>query len=183
MRASRGDNDGSVATAGFTLIELVIVMVLLAIAAALVAPHMSSFFRGRVLNSEARRLLALTYYGQSRAVAEGVPVLLWINAQQSSYGLVTQSAASEPDDRASSFTADPTLTLEATAPSPAPVSEQEDEGLGIPNNLPVIRFMPDGVFDPTSVTKIVIRQGAEGALELVPTANRLGYEILPATVN
>jgi type II secretion system protein H len=183
MRASRGDNDGRVATAGFTLIELVIVMVLLAIAAALVAPHMSSFFRGRVLNSEARRLLALTYYGQSRAVAEGVPVLLWINAQQSSYGLVTQSAASEPDDRASSFTADPTLTLEATAPSPAPVSEQEDEGLGIPNNLPVIRFMPDGVFDPTSVTKIVIRQGAEGALELVPTANRLGYEILPATVN
>ena len=63
------------------------------------------------------------------------------------------------------------------------MSEQDDEGLGIPNNLPVIRFMPDGVFDPTSVTKIVIRQGAEGALELVPTANRLGYEILPATVN
>ena len=57
-------------------------MVLLGIAAALVVPHMSSFFRGRVLNSEARRLLALTLYGQSRAVAEGVPVLLWINPRQ-----------------------------------------------------------------------------------------------------
>jgi type II secretion system protein H len=183
MPASREDSGGRAATAGFTLIELVIVMVLLVIAAALVAPHMSAFFRGRVLNSEARRLLALTYYGQSRAVAEGVPVLLWINARQSSYGLVTQSAASEPDDRASTFTVDPTLALETTAPSPAPVSEEQDEGLGIPNNLPVIRFMPDGLFDPTSVSRIVIRQGAEGALELVPTANRLGYEILPFAGN
>jgi type II secretion system protein H len=183
MPGSREDRGGRGRAAGFTLIELVIVMVLLAIAAAFVAPHMSTFFRGRVLNSEARRMLALTYYGQSRAVAEGVPVLMWINAQQSSYGLVTQSAASEPDDKASTFTVDPTLTLEAVAPNPAPVSEDDDEKLGIPNNLPVIRFMPDGLYDPISVSKIVIRQGAEGALELVPTADRLGYEILPATVN
>ncbi len=158
-------------------------MVLLVIAAALVTPHMASFFRGRVLNSEARRLLALTYYGQSRAVAEGVPVLLWINSKQSSYGLVTQSAASEPDDKASSFTIDPTLTLETVTPQPAPVSEDQDEALGVPNNLPFIRFMPGGYFDPSSVGKIVLRQGAEAALELVPTANRLGYEILPYNPN
>lgn len=158
-------------------------MVLLGIAAALVVPHMASFFRGRVLNSEARRLLALTYYGQSRAVSEGVPVLLWINAKTSSYGLVTQSAASEPDDRASSFTVDPTLTLDTVAPDPVQTSEQDDDHLGVPNNLPVIRFMPDGFFDPTSVSKIILRQGTEAALELVPTANRLGYEILPFTSN
>ena len=53
----------------------------------------------------------------------------------------------------------------------------------MPNNLPYIRFMPDGFFDPSSVAKIVLRQGTEAALELVPTANRLGYEILPATAN
>jgi type II secretion system protein H len=164
---------------GFTLIELVIVMVLLAIAAALVVPHMASFFRGRVLNSEARRMLALTYYGQTRAVAEGVPVILWINSKTSSYGLITQSAASEPDDKASTFTADSTLTLETVAPDAGQVSEQQDEGLGVPNNLPVIRFMPSGFFDASSVSKIILRQGAEAALELVPTANRLGYEILP----
>jgi Tfp pilus assembly protein FimT len=163
------------------LIELVMVMLLLTIAAAFVAPHMASFFRGRVLNSEARRMLALTYYGQTRAVAEGVPVVLWINAKQSSYGLVTQSAASEPDDKASTYTVDPTLTLETVGPNPPQVSEAQDEGLGIPNNLPVIRFMPDGFYDPSSVSKIVLRQGVEAALELVPTANHLGYEILPLT--
>jgi Tfp pilus assembly protein FimT len=155
-------------------------MTLLGIAAALVAPHMASFFRGRVLTSEARRLLALTRYGQSRAVAEGVPVLLWIDARHSTYGLVTQSAASEPDDRASRFTADSTLRLEASSPNPLPTSEDADERLGAPDGLPAIRFMPDGFFDEASIGKIVIRQGGEAALELVPTANRLGYEILPA---
>jgi type II secretion system protein H len=181
MRVSLPGKAKANSPSGFTLIELVIVMVLLAIAAALVVPHMASFFRGRVLNSEARRMLALTYYGQTRAVSEGVPVVLWINSKTSSYGLVTQSAASEPDDKASTFTADPTLTLETVAPDAGQVSEQQDEALGVPNNLPVIRFMPNGFFDASSVSKIILRQGAEAALELVPTANRLGYEILPLT--
>jgi len=47
----------------------------------------------------------------------------------------------------------------------------------------VIRFTPDGFYDESSVRKIILRQG-EGnanALEVVQTANRLGYEIRPAT--
>ena len=75
------------------------------------------------------------------------------------------------------------MTLETFAPDPLPASEDDDERLGVPDGLPAIRFMPDGFFDEASVSKIVIRQGAEAALELVPTANRLGYEILPATSN
>jgi len=172
------------AQAAFTLVELIVVMVLLLIAAAFVAPHMAAFFRGRALNSEARRLLALTHYGQSRAVAEGVPVLLWVNARQSSYGLITQTNAAEADDKASTYTLDPTLTLETVLPNPAPMSEDgTSEQLGAPTGLPVIRFLPDGYFDPSNVAKIVIRQGTEAALELVPDPNRLGYEILPYTPN
>jgi type II secretion system protein H len=182
MRAS-APNNRRAAERAFTLIELVIVMVLLGIAASFVAPHMLTFFRGRALNSEARRLLALTHYGQSRAVAEGVPVLLWVNAKQSSYGLMTQASASAADAKASTFTVDPSLTLETIAPNPAPVSEDGSELLGVPPGLPVIRFLPDGYFDPSNVTKIVLRQGSEAALELVPDANRLGYEILPYTQN
>jgi type II secretion system protein H len=183
MPGSQENDGGRDSRGAFTLIELIVVMVLLGIAAALVAPHMASFFRGRILNSEARRLLALTHYGQSRAVAEGVPVLLWIDSPHSSYGLITQSGSAEADDRASTFTADSTLTLETFAPDPLPASEDADERLGVPNGLPVIRFMPDGFFDEASVSKIVIHQGTEAALEVVPTANRLGYEILPATSN
>ena len=53
----------------FTLIELIFVMVLLAIGAAMVAPRMGDFFRGRVVSSEARRMLSLVHYGQSRAIS------------------------------------------------------------------------------------------------------------------
>ena len=57
----------------FTLVELIVVMVLLLIVASMVAPRMSSFFRGRALSSEARRMLSLINYAQSRAVATGAP--------------------------------------------------------------------------------------------------------------
>jgi len=154
-------------------------MALLAIAAALVAPRMVSFFRGRALELEAQRLLALTHYGQSRAVAEGVPVLLWLNPKDSTYGLSLQSGYVENDDRASSFTLDSSLTLEAPVPANQSASELQDEKFGLPEGLPVIRFNPDGFFDEISQQKIVLRQGDEAALQLVPTANRFGYEIQP----
>ena len=76
MRRSGHANLRSRARRAFTLIEMIFVLVILAVGAALVAPHMGAFFRGRVLTSEARRLMSLVHLGQSRAVAEGVPVLL-----------------------------------------------------------------------------------------------------------
>ena len=166
----------------FTLVELIVVMVLLLIVASMVAPRMSAFFRGRALSSEARRLLSLVNYAQSRAVAEGVPVLLWIDATSATYGIEVQSGYAGGSDRSQSFTVEPTLTLETRVVADLPVSEQEDEQFGLKENLPAIRFNPDGFFDEASVERIVIRQGDEGALEIVPTANRLGYEIRPATL-
>lgn len=169
---------------GFTLIELILVLVLLAIVATFVAASMGSFFRGRALSFEARRLLSLTHYAQSRAVAEGVPVVLWINPAESTYGLAIQSSFNEADGdaHAVNYTAEPTLTLETPQGAVAATSEQDDEKLGLnTEGMAFIRFTPDGFFDDSSTGKITIRQGAEAALELVPTANRLAYEIRPAS--
>jgi prepilin-type N-terminal cleavage/methylation domain-containing protein len=168
---------------GFTLVELIVVMVLLLIVASMVAPRMSSFFRGRALSSEARRMLSLINHGQSRAVAEGVPVLLWIDATKSTYGLEIPESHSGGEDRLIAYTAEPSLSLETPAPTEPLESEAGDELLGLSEGLPAIRFNPDGFFDEAGVTKIVIRQGTEGALELVPTANRLSYEIRPAPIS
>ena len=93
----RGTARRRLGAGAFTLIELIFVMVLLAVGAAMVAPSMASFYRGRLLSSEARRVLALVHYGQSRAIAEGVPVLLWINAKDSSYGLRLPSSETGGD--------------------------------------------------------------------------------------
>jgi type II secretion system protein H len=189
MRVSRqsslvgGRHSGRPASA-FTLIELIFVLALLAIIATFVAASMGAFFRGRALNFEARRLLSLTHYAQSRAVAEGVPVLLWVNPKDSTYGLTTQSSFNDPDGdvKAVTYTTEPSLTLEVPQGIVAAVSEQEDEKLGITiDGLSYIRFTPDGFYDDSSVKKITIRQGSEAALELVPTANRLAHEIRPAT--
>ena len=159
-------------------------MALLAVTAVFVAASMGSFFRGRALNFEARRMLSLTHYAQSRAVSEGVPVIVWINPAESTYGLTIQSTFNDPegDMRAVTYAVESGLTLETPTSAVVAISEQDDEKLGITTDgLTVIRFNPDGFFDESSVSKIIIRQGAEAALELVPTVNRLGYEIRPAS--
>jgi prepilin-type N-terminal cleavage/methylation domain-containing protein len=168
----------------FTLIELIFVLALLAITAVFVTASMGPFFRGRALGFEARRLLSLTHYAQSRAVAEGVPVVLWINPADSTYGLTIQASFNDPegDPRAVTYTTESGLTLETPGGAVVNISEQDDEKLGLTTEgLSVIRFTPDGFFDESSVSKIIVRQGTEAALELVPTVNRLGYEIRPVS--
>lgn len=171
---------------GFTLIELIFVLVILAITAVFVSTSMSRFFRGRALNFEARRLLSLTHYGQSRAVSEGVPVILWVNPDNSTYGLTIQSTFTfndqpEGDRHAVTYTTDPTVTLETSTAVLPGISEQDDERLGVTEGAAFIRFNPDGFFDEASVGKISLRQANEEGIELVQTSNRLGYEIRPAS--
>src|SRR5215467_5625288 len=84
-------------SSAFTLIELILVMTVLTIAASITAPALANFFRGRSLDSEARRMLSLIRQGQSRAVSEGVPMELWIDAQQGAYGLEAEPSY-EPND-------------------------------------------------------------------------------------
>lgn len=168
----------------FTLVELIVVMVLLLTVAAMVMPRMASFFRGRALSQEAQRVLSLIHYGRARAVAEGVPVILWVDPARSMYGLEVQESHSGGDEgRRIVHSAEPSLRLEIPVLVDAPVSEQEDERLGLPENLAAIRCNPDGFFDEGGAQRIVIRQGDEAALEIVPTFNRLGFEIRPVIRN
>ncbi len=163
---------------------MICVLVLLAIVATFVATSLGGFFRARALNAEARRMLSLTHYGQSRAVSEGAPVVLWVNTKDSTYGLnlLSSFSATDGDPHATAYVTDSTLTLETPTANPLDVSEQDDEKLGLPDGLVAIRFNADGFIDPSSVHKITIRQGQEAALDLVPMVNGLGYEIRPASI-
>lgn len=117
----------------FTLVELMLVMALLTIVISVAAPSLGNFFRGRSLDAEARRLLALTRQGQSRAVSEGVPMVLWFDTDERTYGLEEDpSYATENlentsrntgrgtdfDPKAVEFKIDKDLRLEIATPPP-----------------------------------------------------------------
>lgn len=152
----------------FSLIELILVMTLLVIAISVVAPVLSGFFRGRTLDSEARRLLALTRAGESRAVSEGRPMLLWVDASQQTYGLEEETSSRAGDPRALEFAMNNDLKLEAVNASPIAVRGRK---------LPAIRFQPDGTVDESSPTTLRLISSDGGALQLVETSNHLGYAI------
>src|SRR5271169_6228049 len=95
----------------FTLIELILVLALLVIVTSLAAPPMASFIRGRAMDSEARRLMALMHAGQSRAVSEGLPVVLWVDEKQNTYGLEAETTGQTGDPKAENLSVDSTLQL------------------------------------------------------------------------
>src|SRR4051812_5576949 len=99
-------------TGAFTFMELILVMVLLAVVFSLVLPSLKGFFRARNLDSEARRFLALTHYGHSRAISEGVPMILWMNPQERTYGVEAQAGYGGNPGKLQQFKMDDSLQLQ-----------------------------------------------------------------------
>src|ERR1035438_5170187 len=146
---------------GFTLIELILVMALLASVISLTAPKLSRFFHGRTLDSEARRLLALTRSGQSRAVSEGTPMDLWVDAELGMFGLEAEPSYDTTDPKAVNFTLDGGLQLAVVnktvvAPVVTMNRSLQTSTASVPRvnlvhaGLPTIRFLPDGSLADTS---------------------------------
>ncbi len=165
-------------TAGFTLVELIVVMALLATVLAVAAPSLSRFFRSRGLDSEARRFLALTRYAQSRAVSEGIPMVLWIDTERRAYGLMAESTYTEQDDRAVEFTLDEALQIEVWPQWPSQRLNTRLTTLSRSSDrLQTIKFTPDGFINETSPEWILIRHGSEDAVLISQSRTRLNYEI------
>jgi len=162
---------------GFTLIELILVMAVLTIVFALALPSLKNFFRGRDLDSEARRFLSLARFGQSRAISEGIPMVLWIDERRGAYGLQQQAGYADADTRAMTFDLKDGLKIEAQTPSisvPAAQLNQIVPGVG---NVPRIRFTPDGFIGDTSPREIILRQGEDDEVSILENTNRSKYEI------
>src|SRR5579859_939351 len=142
--------------AAFTMIELILVMAIVVVAVSITAPKMANFFRGRTLDSEARRLLALTHSGQSRAISEGIPTRLQFDIPNHTYRLQQDPGWSERDPKALEFSCDQDLQIEVVqANNPRRVASRNRlpdamQSKANPQNLPEIRFLPDGSIDDTS---------------------------------
>ncbi len=179
----------------FTLIELILVMALITIVVSVSLPSLKGFFKGRDLDSEARRFLSLTHYASSRAVAEGVPMELYVDTQQKLYGLRAQAGFLESDRRAVQYKLPEELSFEVTAAPAKKISGQDnfddpeaefanadDESTGT-RPIKILRFTSDGFIGDKSPAAVILRQRAaddltEGsALAIAQSATRLNYEI------
>src|SRR4051794_32735853 len=75
---------------GFTLIELILVLLILAIVAAMVAPTLRNYARGRDGPNTAAHIVTLANYGRARAIADGVVVRLNFDPTTARYWLTRQ---------------------------------------------------------------------------------------------
>jgi Tfp pilus assembly protein FimT len=148
--------------------ELMLVTALIAVAVSIVAPRLTNFVRGRTLDSEARRLLALTDAGQSRAVSEAMPMVLWFNEKQNTCGLQEETPPKGGDPKAENVAIDDSVQI-----APGTTGSL---GMTIFNHLPAIRFLADGTIDENSPQTVQLVEGHD-SLWLVQLQNRTGYEI------
>jgi len=175
-RARRGENFNSTiqqfnnsTRAAFTLIELILVLALLVIMTSLAVPPMAKFIRGRALDSEAMRLMALMHAAQSRAVSEGAPMMFWVDEKGGAYGVSAETSGQNGDAKAEQLTLDSVVAIAVA-----------NLGTGSPttfNNLPAIKFMPDGTIDEDSPQTLVLTDADGFSRQLTETKARTGYEV------
>jgi Tfp pilus assembly protein FimT len=151
------------------LIELILVLALLVIITSMAAPAMSNFIRGQALGSEARRLVALMHAGQSRAVSEGLPMVLWMNEKQGTYGLQAEATGRNGDPKAENLMVDSALQIA--------VVNTGSGGTTKFGGLPAIRFLPDGTVDENSPQTLRLMDAKGQTLWLIESRDRNGYEI------
>jgi type II secretory pathway pseudopilin PulG len=168
------------------LVELILVMAMLLTVLSLAAPSLVRFFRGRNLEAEARRLLATTRYGQSRAVSEGVPVMLWLNAESNQYGLRIDPSFQVLDTNALVFEWSERVRIEAGAAEFATNLQPWQLTSARSDRLVKIYFLPDGSISDISPTKLRLQEErdpsqktaeVDGEIWVAQSRNRLRYEI------
>ena len=163
-------------------------MAILTIVVSITAPALANFFRGRSLDSEARRLLSLTREGQSRAVSEGIPIELWVDAQQGKVGLEAEPGYEKTDAKAVDFSVENDIQIQVVnsgtsggssvfGSSGINASASTKPVVSNHPNLPRIRFLPDGTLDESSpqMFKFTGRDGI--SLWVAQSRGRLSYEI------
>ena len=151
---------------GFTLVELIIVMTLLAIVAAIAVPSLSRSMRQRNLDEEATRLLALTEYGRDEAVSQGVPMIVWIDAKSQRYGIEPKAGFDSDEARARDYAMNPDVQIEI------------DKAAASGGIVEAMEFGPDGALTTSSVDSVRLVDRFKSAITVSRTTDGWSYELV-----
>ena len=191
-RTSRAKSSAS-ARRGFTLVELIIVMTLLGVVMASAAPSLSRFFRGRKLDSEVSRFVALTRYSQGLAAERAVPMILWIDLENAKYGLRAESGdllrdVAEDSQRLALAVSDGVFEKrKATFRMGENLRFVVENSTTSSGSLDSIRFLPDGTIDPASPKVVqIVQDDPHGQTQpevnwIAQSRNLTRYEVVDST--
>ena len=161
---------------GFTLVELIMVMVVLAGVMAVAAPSLSKFFRNSALNDEARRIVGLIELARREAISTGYPMQVWFDLENQWFGIRElsgqESGLNDPADRQARtgkyfFELDTHLEIEL------------DRSTMVNQTLPSIIYFPDGNLETSSLPGFFLKNKNrdDQRLQIVRSPNWLRYEI------
>jgi prepilin-type N-terminal cleavage/methylation domain-containing protein len=152
---------------GFTLIELILVMAIMAFFAAMIAPSLVAFATNRANNNAATMILALSGYARAQSINEGRTYRLNFDPSSSSVWLTTADGAvfnPPPGDYGTKFqlSGGATMTLDLTP---------HDDGQ-------YVEFQPSGRTDPG---KIWLTNANGGVIEVASDSPTEMYAIVPTS--
>jgi type II secretion system protein H len=168
---------GRAGEGGFTLVELIVVMFLLAGVLAIVAPNLSRFFQNRYVTEEARRMHAVIRHSQQQAIATGFPVIVWLEPDENRFGYQIQNPFKQRGVQNTLYSEDPRSVY---------TLKSEIRMLVNPNEIDqataryLIRFMPDGSIDSSSLQMIQLVRAlspTEDFIYIVQSQMKSAYEI------
>lgn len=148
---------------GFTLLELILVMVILSTVLAMAGPSLRGFFTSRKTHDTAAQILALTQYARSQAITEGIVYRLNFDTLEDTYWLTS--------DQEGMFE-EPGIEMGRTFTLPKDII-MELEDLDKKDNEMFMKFTPQGIVTAGTV-RLIDRSGR--ALEVTcPTVTESFY--------
>jgi Tfp pilus assembly protein FimT len=138
--------------------ELIVVMLLLSIVAAIAAPRLAGFVAGRHAEEEVRRLVAVTRFAGEESISRGDRVELWIRPDEARYGVRVGT------EEIREFTCQEKLSLQVA-------EESLDE-----DRMATILFWPDGTIDESSPETVEVTESGTPVYAVTLDDRRLAYE-------
>jgi len=155
--------------AGFTLVELVLVMALLTVVVGFAAPSLSRSMRQRNLGGEAARFIAATEYARDEAVSQGVPMTVWIDPAAQRFGVEAKSGYDSALSRDREFDMNPDTHFEVTG------------GQRKNNVIEAVEFGPEGSPTAASIDSVQFVDRFNSVVSVARTTDGWSYEILKNT--
>ncbi len=163
---------GSIAAA-FTLVEMIIVMALLAVVAAIAAPQLGRSMKERSLADETRRFLAATEYARSEAASQGVPMVVWADFEARRVGIEPKTGFDGEPSRTREYVLNPDISMQAD-------QNQNQKLAQTSHGTNLIEFSPDGSVSDNSVETVKLFDRFGYTLLVARTKDRWSYEIQTA---